>query len=67
MRSTIGTREDSTDKVKKNQIIPKEITLSGADSSLLDRRCNHSEIPRRNSKDVAQKNTLGWKRERYIG
>jgi hypothetical protein len=67
MRSTIGTREDSTDKVKKNQIIPKEITLSGADVALLDRRYNQSEIPKRNSKDVAQKNTLGWNRERYIG
>ena len=67
MTSTIGIREDSTDKVIKNQMIPKEITLSGADSPLLDRRYNHSEIPRRNSKDVAQKNTLGWNRERYIG
>jgi hypothetical protein len=67
MTSSIGTREDSIDKVMKNQAIPKEITLSGADSSLLDRRYNHREIPKKKSKDIAQKNTLGWNRERYIG
>jgi hypothetical protein len=67
MTSTIGTREDSTDKVKKNQMMPKEITLSAGDAALLDRRYDHTENPKRNSRNAAQKNTLGWNRERYIG